>query len=338
MILIDSIYIHSYGGLNILRAFVKGLSNSDIDKTKFHFLIDNRIYRENIEELKVYKTIRVKPSHFSRKKVYESIFKNYDKIICLSNIPPPIKIDREVYIYFHNLLLISSSLKLSSPFAFFLNFIKLQYIKSFNQKSYKWVTQTNYSKILLSNRLKIEEKLIKVLPFFDVSDISYSKRNFNSKTISYLCVSNNSKHKNIKKMINAFCKSNFDVNKQVELYITSKGKNKSMDNKRITYLGYVDRKTLIDKYSKSQYIVFPSLIESFGLPIVEGIASGANIISSDIESIKEIAKPSIKFNPKNESEIKIAFENSAKHIYNSNSKLTIKNEINNFIKLINNNV
>ena len=89
----------------------------------------------------MYKTIKVKSNHFSRKKVYESIFKNYDKIICLSNIPPPIKIDVEVYIYFHNLLLIASNLQLSSPFDFFLNFIKRQYIKSFNQKSYKWVTQ-----------------------------------------------------------------------------------------------------------------------------------------------------------------------------------------------------
>ena len=52
MILIDSIYIHSYGGLNILRAFIKGLINSGINETKFHFLIDNRIYIENIEELK----------------------------------------------------------------------------------------------------------------------------------------------------------------------------------------------------------------------------------------------------------------------------------------------
>ena len=338
MILIDSIYIHSYGGLNVLRAFVKGLSNSGINKTKFHFLIDNRIYIDNIEELKMYKTNKVKSNHFSRKKVYESIFKNYDKIICLSNIPPPIKIDVEVYIYFHNLLLIASNLQLSSPFDFFLNFIKRQYIKSFNQKSYKWVTQTNYSKILLSNRLKIEEKLVKVLPFFDISDISYSKRNFKSKTINYLCVSSNSKHKNIKKMINAFCKSNFDSDKHVKLCITTKGKNKLIDNKELHFLGYVNRKELINIYSQSHYIIFPSMIESFGLPIIEGISSGANILSSNIKSITEVAETSIKFNPKKESEIKMAFENSSRQIYNSNSKLTIQNEINNFIKLINYNV
>ena len=338
MILIDSIYIHSYGGLNILRAFIKGLNNSGIDKTKFLFLIDNRIFLENIEELKMYRTIKVKPNHFSRRKVYESISNNFNKILCLSNIPPPINIDKEVYIYFHNLLLISSSLQISTPYDFFLNFIKLQYIKIFNKQSYKWVTQTNYSKVLLSTKLNIEEKLVKVLPFYDISDISHSKRNFNSKTISYLCVSNNSKHKNLKKMINAFSKSKFDLDKQVKLYITTKGKNKLIDNKELIFLGFIGRKELIKMYSKSHYIIFPSMIESFGLPIIEGISSGANILSSDIKSIEEVAETSIKFNPKKESEMKITFENSARQIYNSNSKLTIQNEINNFIKLIDDNV
>ena len=80
------------------------------------------------------------------------------------------------------------------------------------------------------------------------------------------------------------------------------------------------------------------MIESFGLPIIEGIKSGANILSSNIESISEIAKTSLKFNPKNELEIKDTFEKSSIVKYNLSSKLTIQNEINNFIKLINNNV
>ena len=139
-------------------------------------------------------------------------------------------------------------------------------------------------------------------------------------------------------MINAFCKSNFDSDKHVKLCITTKGKNKLIDNKELHFLGYVNRKELINIYSQSHYIIFPSMIESFGLPIIEGISSGANILSSNIKSITEVAETSIKFNPKKESEIKMAFENSSRQIYNSNSKLTIQNEINNFIKLINYNV
>ena len=338
MILIDATYIHSYGGLNILRALIMSLNKNSIDHKQYNFLVDNRVNIDDIPKLSDFKSIIIEGNHINRKRTYQKIIYKYDVVVCLANVPPPIKVNIKVYVYFHNLLLLNRNLFLTSLMSNITNYLKFNYIKFFNTKSYNWVVQTEYSKNLISKKLNIEKNNIKVLPIYFLDDIIRVKKNFNEKKINFLCVTSNSKHKNIKKMIKAFCKSNFDMDKKIELFITTEGENKSMDNKRITYLGYVDRKTLIDKYSKSHYIVFPSLIESFGLPIVEGIASGANIISSDIESIKEIAKPSLKFNPKKLSEIKIAFENSAKHIYNSNSKLTIKNEINNFIKLINNNV
>ena len=46
------------------------------------------------------------------------------------------------------------------------------------------------------------------------------------------------------------------------------------------------------------------MIESFGLPIIEGISSGANILSSNIKSITEVAETSIKFNPKKNQKLK----------------------------------
>ena len=110
MILVDSIYINSYGGLYILKAFVKGLNNYSVRKSDFHFLIDDRIDIESIKELKMYNTIKVKPNHFNRRKIYKTISKEYDTILCLSNIPPPFKVDKPVFIYFHNLLLIKSNL------------------------------------------------------------------------------------------------------------------------------------------------------------------------------------------------------------------------------------
>ena len=58
-----------------------------------------------------------------------------------------------------------------------------------------------------------------------------------------------------------------------------------MNNKKIKYLGSINRNK-IKYYSK--YYYFPYLVESFGLPIFEGIKSGSNIILSNINSLKEI--------------------------------------------------
>ena len=228
--------------------------------------------------------------------------------------------------------------ELSSPYELVLNYFKSLYIQFYNRKSYTWITQTQYSKNILSKKFNIKKKLIKVLPLFDTDDIKHKERYFKAKNLNYLCVTSNSKHKNIERLKNAFLKSNFNSKKNVDLLITFNGQDIVSQNKKIKYIGMLNRKELIKIYNQSHYIILPSMIESFGLPIIEGIMSGANILSSNIDSIKEVAETSVKFNPKNEIEIKKAFEISSEVNYNLSSKLTIQNEINNFIKLIYNNV
>ena len=110
------------------------------------------------------------------------------------------------------------------------------------------------------------------------------------------------------------------------------------ENKRIKYLGSINRDTIIKYYSKSHYVILPSLVESFGLPIVEGIKSGSNVILSNINSLEEICKPSLNFDPFNTTDITRAIQNAANLNYETKSSITIKNEINNFINLITRNV
>ena len=62
----------------------------------------------------------------------------------------------------------------------------------------------------------------------------------------------------------------------------------------------------IDKiYSKYDAFIFPSLTESFGLPLVEAARSGLPICSSDIEVFKELLnkKDLVLFNPRNKKDI-----------------------------------
>ena len=62
----------------------------------------------------------------------------------------------------------------------------------------------------------------------------------------------------------------------------------------------------IDKiYSKYDAFIFPSLTESFGLPLVEAARSGLPICSSDIKVFKELLnkKDLILFDPRNKKDI-----------------------------------
>ncbi|MEO6062512.1 MAG: glycosyltransferase family 1 protein [Thermoflexales bacterium] len=54
-------------------------------------------------------------------------------------------------------------------------------------------------------------------------------------------------------------------------------------------LGYVADGDLPALYSACQAVVYPSLYEGFGFPIVEGMACGAPVITSNVSSMREIA-------------------------------------------------
>jgi len=57
----------------------------------------------------------------------------------------------------------------------------------------------------------------------------------------------------------------------------------------VVRLGYVTDSELSLLYQKSLAVVFPSLAEGFGLPLVEALASGARVAASDIDVFRWIA-------------------------------------------------
>lgn len=339
MILIDAIYINSFGGLTILKTLLDGLKeNKTHNYENFHFLIDKRIDEALLPEMKNYSYELVRGNHSSRKKAYKKNIKLISKIICLANVPPLIECRIPVIIYFHNLLLLENKLSYVSLHQFLLNKLKLIYLKHFNNRSYKWIVQTRYMQETLSSKLKINEDKIEIVPFYQIQDIDYIDKDFNEKIISFFCVTSSSRHKNLKRLVKAFKNANLNKNIDYNLYITTNGKDINMINKRIKYLGSINRNEITKYYSKSHYVILPSLVESFGLPIFEGIKSGSNVILSNINSLKEICKPSLNFDPLNTNDISRAIQNAANLNYEIKSSITIKNEINNFINLITRNV
>ena len=58
---------------------------------------------------------------------------------------------------------------------------------------------------------------------------------------------------------------------------------------RIFTTGYVDEESLACLYSNALALVFPSLYEGFGLPLLEAMACGCPVICSDAASLPEVA-------------------------------------------------
>jgi glycosyltransferase involved in cell wall biosynthesis len=72
----------------------------------------------------------------------------------------------------------------------------------------------------------------------------------------------------------------------------------------ILYLGYVPRQEMPLLYAAASLLIFPSLFEGFGLPVLEAMASGCPVACSNLTTLPEIAGgAALLFDPYSEEEI-----------------------------------
>lgn len=65
----------------------------------------------------------------------------------------------------------------------------------------------------------------------------------------------------------------------------------------ITATGYLDDEEIVDLYKSSHALIFPSLIESFPLPLIEARKYSTKIIASERDFIREQVDPEEAFDP-----------------------------------------
>ncbi|WP_429156946.1 glycosyltransferase family 4 protein [Aeromonas veronii] len=132
---------------------------------------------------------------------------------------------------------------------------------------------------------------------------------------SYLiCVSNRKLHKNECRLIEAFSKSNIchDIRLlftgSANDYISMKIKELKLEDK-IVFCGRVSDQELPSLYRGALGLVFPSLYEGFGLPVVEAMASGIPVLTSNTTSLPEVAgDAALLVNPESVDEIRVGIE------------------------------
>ena len=83
----------------------------------------------------------------------------------------------------------------------------------------------------------------------------------------------------------------------------------NVDKEKVILTGYINDDDLPALYSNAMMFVFPSLYEGFGLPVLEAMACGCPVITSNTSSLPEvIGEVGIKVNPKDNKEMIEAFE------------------------------
>jgi glycosyltransferase involved in cell wall biosynthesis len=133
-----------------------------------------------------------------------------------------------------------------------------------------------------------------------VIPLAYDVEHFRPQGLSqsnyFLCIARHDPHKNLARVLLAF---DALMDKDIELWIagpstafTPNLKKLIAENglqSRVRFLDYLPYSHLPSLLEQSLALVFPSLWEGFGLPVLEAMACGTPVITSSLSSLPEVA-------------------------------------------------
>lgn len=335
MLLVDALYVNNGGAKILLDYLILELNKSNSD---VFYLLDDRI--TNKYSLIDSKNVKyMKANFFNRYLFYLKNKHLFSKVLCFGNLPPNIKMKAEVFTYFHQAIYLSIPKEFS--FVEKLKFkIKIIILKNIAKNTNYWLVQTDFMKQRLNLKFNLKLENIKVIPFYPqfnpINNVIFKEKH------TYFYVSNATPHKNHIVLINVFCKI-YDKYKKGKLILTVNNSFpeileilniKIKMGYPIENIGFVDRYTLQQKYLLSEFLIFPSLTESFGLGLIEAIECGCKVLASDLPYVYEVCEPSSVFDPLNEKDIFMIFEKSLNNEILSPSVSKIENKISELICLL----
>lgn len=177
------------------------------------------------------------------------------------------------------------------------------------------------------------EKIRVVYPAVADEFLRYKKQDTRNKHY-FLAVGTREPRKNFNRLIEAFKKANI---KDTELWIVGKSGWEELPKVNgVKFLGFVDQKEMPELYANAKAFVYPSLYEGFGIPILEAMACGCPVITSNVSSMPEAGGEAATYiDPLNIDSIVDALRNykNNKNIFEQVNKFTWEKSAREMIKI-----
>lgn len=195
-------------------------------------------------------------------------------------------------------------------------------LKSAVWKANRVITVSEYSKRELCSRLEVPEAKVCVIPN-GVADEFHLRDHDRAQAIVadrlshgrryFLCVSSLRQHKNLTSLLRAAALFWRATGSDWDLIIVGSGpegdplrsqcKLLGIDS-RVHWVSFVEQEMLPDLYAGAQFFAMPSLVEGFGLPVLEAMACGTPVVCSHSASLPEVAGvAALYFDPTNVEEM-----------------------------------
>lgn len=321
-IAIDARFYNESGVGRYIRNLIFNLENLDPINEYFIFMLP-----KDLDDYKNAKNFRKIAADFpwyglSEQFKFPKLLKKYDPdLIHFPHFNVPVFYSGKFVVTIHDLIHQHHRMKRATslnPFTFKIK--QIGYRQVFQHaifKSCKILVPSNFVKKILISEWDVEpEKIIVTEEAVDDKLMSIANslskktalemiNKFNIKKRFIFYVGNAHPHKNIEGLIKAFRNL---VQKYSNLNLVLSGGDhyfwkrikREYHLPGIIYTGFISEEQLIALYKKAAVFVLPSFEEGFGLPILEAMASGCPVVTSNTASLPEISgNAALFFNPHN---------------------------------------
>ncbi|MFN4083028.1 MAG: glycosyltransferase family 4 protein [Bacteroidia bacterium] len=299
-----------------------------IDKeNQYYIFVKDDIDNTVIKETENFKLVFVKSASYP---IWEQLhlpkavkkFK-IDLLHCTSNTAP-LKLNVPLVLTLHDIIYLEKiNLSQGTAYQKFGNLYRRIIVPQIINKTSKIITVSNFENERICKHFGFNKQHVITIyngvgshfkPVLDIAELKNAKEKYNLPDNFVFYLGNTDPKKNVIGVLKTLIKLkkknelNFtlvmlDINREYLLETAKKAGDESII-KHIHFTGYVPNNELPAIFSQAKLFLYPSLRESFGIPILEAMACGVPVITSNTSSMPEIAEDAaILVDPNNENEI-----------------------------------
>jgi glycosyltransferase involved in cell wall biosynthesis len=298
--------VHTGGGL----VLIKGILSSWLPGKESIAFLDERA-KEHLKIPSGLAVIWVGPKLTSRFAAECLLYRRAEpdlQLLCFHGLPPLLPCNTSISVFVQNRLLIQKSLSSRFKWKTLIRVsVERFWAKVFRHRVARYIVQTPTMQREMFAWLADAKRMPKVdilpfvaaLPALTVSTDSAFKYDF-------VYVADGEAHKNHLNLVAAW-KLLAEEGVRPSLVLTLGKRDAELakrisevsakDGLHITNLGQMSHSHVLELYANAQAMIFPSLTESFGLPLVEAAHVGLPILASELDYVRDVCDPAGTFDP-----------------------------------------
>lgn len=226
-----------------------------------------------------------------------------DVVLCFGNLPPLFRISGNVRVFLHSRYLVGRCDFSTFAWRVRLRLLIERYWLYFRLKN---TMQVFVQTPTMARELEVETRIqARVLSFLPVATPFESGREL--KRFDFIYVATGEPHKNHHNLVEAWkllAKERLYPSLCLTLDHEKDGRLLSWvelqtrtDRLRIENIGLISREDVDRHYQASGALIYPSTLESFGLPLLEGAAAELPILASELDYVRDVSVPVQTFDP-----------------------------------------